>query len=108
MPPAAEEQYRNKITLFERWWKERGYPEGIPDEAPYELEAKRKAPSWRRVCKTLLKNDWWGKGIGFTQHKSEAYVKYLALMKRRKEMWGIDQQALGFPASVEQREEVPV
>ena len=89
MPPATEEHYRNKILLFQRWWIERGYPDGIPDEAPYELEAKKLAPSWRRVCKTLLRNDYWGKGIGFSQHKSEAYIKYQALMRRRREAWGV-------------------
>jgi len=94
MPPATEEHYRNKILLFQKWWIERGYPDGIPDEAPYELEAKRLAPSWRRVCKTLLRNDYWGKGIGFSQHKSAAYLKYQELMRRRKAKWGVDDRQL--------------
>jgi predicted phosphoadenosine phosphosulfate sulfurtransferase len=89
MPPKTQEHYRNKVLLFDRWWQERGYPEGIPDEAAYEMEAARKAPSWRRVCKSLLRNDYWCKGLGFSQHKSKAYQKYLDLMKRRKQKWGI-------------------
>jgi predicted phosphoadenosine phosphosulfate sulfurtransferase len=100
-PPHMEEHYRNKITLFERWWKARGYPGGIPDEAPYELESARKAPSWRRVCKSLLRNDYWGKGIGFSQHRSAAYDRYLDLMRRRKAKWGVGQETLGFPVPVE-------
>jgi len=96
MPPQMEEHYKNKILLFEKWWMEHGYTEGIPDEAPYELEAKRKAPSWRRVCKSLLRNDYWGKGLGFSQHKSEAYKKYLDLMRRRKAEWNLNQQAFSF------------
>lgn len=96
MPPLTFEQYHNKIVLFEKWWMERGYPAGIPDEAPYELEARRLAPSWRRVCKSILRNDYWGKGLGFTQHKSEAYQQYLDLMRRRKKEWGVGQQSLGF------------
>lgn len=87
MPPKTQEHYENKMALFQRWWMARGYPDGIPDEAPYELEAARKAPSWRRVCKSLLRNDYWSKGLGFTQHKSEAYQKYLALMRRRRDKW---------------------
>lgn len=87
MPPRTQEHYRNKIDLFRKWWMERGYPDGIPEEAPYELEAARKAPSWRRVCKSLLRNDYWAKGLGFTQHRSEAYEKYLDLMRRRREKW---------------------
>jgi predicted phosphoadenosine phosphosulfate sulfurtransferase len=96
MPPKSQEHYRNKVLLFEKWWIERGYPHGIPDEAAYEMEAARKAPSWRRVCKSLLRNDYWGKGMGFSQHKSEAYTKYLALMKKRKEKWGVTEEQLGF------------
>jgi predicted phosphoadenosine phosphosulfate sulfurtransferase len=94
MPPQAEEQYRNKILLFQKWWIERGYAEGIPDEADYRLEAQRLAPSWRRVCKTLLRNDWWGKGIGFSQQKSAAYAAYLDLMRRRKGKWGVSDDQL--------------
>lgn len=94
MPPQTAEHFQNKLLLFQRWWVERGYPEGIPDEAPYELEAARKAPSWRRVCKSLLRNDYWCKGLGFSQHKSAAYTKYLDLMRRRKVEWGYEQAAL--------------
>jgi predicted phosphoadenosine phosphosulfate sulfurtransferase len=72
MPPKTREHYENKILVFQRWWMQRGYPGGIPDEAPYELEADRKAPSWRRVCKALLRND------------------YQELMRRRKAKWGSD------------------
>lgn len=89
MPAKTKEHYSNKILLFRRWWEARGYPEGIPDEADRNLEMKREVPSWRRVCKSLLRNDYWCKGLGFSQHKSDAYQKYLDLMKRRKEKWGI-------------------
>ncbi len=89
MPPATEQQYANKILLFQQFWMKRGYEDGIPDEAPYALEAKRLAPSWRRICKTLLRNDYWAKGLGFSQHKSEAYAKYQDLMRRRRETWGV-------------------
>jgi len=87
LPPKTQEHYENKILLFNRWWEERGYPEGIPDEADLKLEMKRDVPSWRRVCKSLLRNDYWCKGLGFSQHKSKAYEKYLDLMRRRKAEW---------------------
>jgi predicted phosphoadenosine phosphosulfate sulfurtransferase len=96
MPPKTRAHYKNKILLFEKWWTERGYPDGIPDEAAYEMEAARRAPSWRRVCKSLLRNDYWCKGLGFTQHKSDAYKKYLDLMKRRREEWGVSQLSMSF------------
>lgn len=85
MPEASQEHYENKVLLFVKWWSERGYEEGIPDEAPKELEAARRVPSWRRVCKSLLRNDYWCKGLGFTQHKAHAYESYLGLMQRRRE-----------------------
>lgn len=87
LPDKTKTHFSNKIAVFIKWWMERGYPEGIPDEAPYELETKRDVPSWRRVCKSLLRNDYWCKGLGFSQHKSDAYHKYLDLMRRRRDMW---------------------
>jgi len=90
MPPKTKIHFENKILLYLKWWMEKGYPEGIPDEVDYKLETYRLAPSWRRVCKSILRNDYWCKGLGFTQHKSEAYQKYLNLMKRRRESWQLD------------------
>jgi predicted phosphoadenosine phosphosulfate sulfurtransferase len=90
MPPRTKEHYENKIVLFRKWWMERGYPDGIPDEGDYAMEAKRRIPSWRRVCKSLLRNDYWCKGMSFTQHRSAAYEKYLKLMRERKAKWQIE------------------
>jgi len=84
MPKKTQEHYANKIGIFVKWWTERGYSEGIPDEGDYNLEIAKKIPSWRRVCKTLLRNDYWCKGLGFVQQRSEAYEKYLALMRRKR------------------------
>ena len=85
LPKVTQEHYLNKIYTFEKWWKQRGYESGIPDEAPKILEGKKLAPSWRRVCKSLLRNDFWCKGLGFTQHKTDAYKKYLELKKKQRE-----------------------
>lgn len=81
LPKATQDHYIIKFKVFLKWWKLRGYPEGIPDEAPLSLEAKRIAPSYRRLCKVLLRNDYWCKGLAFTQPKSAAYGKYLELKK---------------------------
>jgi len=85
IPEKLKEHYLNKIYTFVKWWEERGYPCGIPDEAPYILESKKLAPSWRRVCKSLLRNDYWCKGLGFSQQKTAAYEKYLKLKKQKRE-----------------------
>lgn len=84
MPPPTREHYKNKIWKFIAWWSVKGYPDGIPDFAPYEIEQKKLAPSWRRVARSLLRNDYWCKGLGFSQQKSSAYQSYLDLMKRKR------------------------
>jgi predicted phosphoadenosine phosphosulfate sulfurtransferase len=71
MPPISREHYRKKIAVFLRWYSTRGYPDGIPHEADSKLEASKQVPSWRRVCKTLLKNDYWCKSLSFAQTKRE-------------------------------------
>jgi predicted phosphoadenosine phosphosulfate sulfurtransferase len=83
MPYKTREHYIYRFRKFIYGWHQRGYAT-IPEEAPPELEAKCWAPSWRRMCKVLLRNDYWCKGLGQTQPKSEAYEKFKALMKQAK------------------------
>lgn len=92
LPDATAEHFRAKIDVFRKWHMDRGYPNGIPDAAEPELEAARVAPSWRRVCKAILRNDYWCKGLGFSQHKSGSYERYMSMMKKRREKteWKID------------------
>lgn len=89
MPSKTAEHYKNKIAVYLKWYKERGYPEGIPDEADYKLEQLGKVPAWRQIVKSLLRNDYWCRGLGFGITKSSAYSKYLDLMKRRRKKWEI-------------------
>lgn len=86
MPPKSREHYEAKIFVFQEWWKKKGYENGIPDEADYNLEVKKLAPSWRRICKSLLRNDYWMKGLSFTQHKSDVYSAYLSRVKKKIEL----------------------
>ncbi len=87
MPDATRTHFENKIAVFLKWWLDRGYPSGIPDAGDPKAEAARDIPSWRRICKSLLRNDYWCKGLSFTQHKSHRYDAYLKVMKRRREKW---------------------
>ena len=90
MPEKTREHFENKIAVFIRWWELRGYDRvGIPDEGDVNDEADKKVPSWRRICKALLRNDYWCKGLSFTQTKSEAYEKYQRIMKKRRQSWGL-------------------
>lgn len=82
MPKKTREHYVYRFKKFIKGWHDRGY-NVIPEEAPPELEADCWAPSWRRMCKVLLRNDYWCKGLGQAQPKSEAWQKFKA-MKRQK------------------------
>lgn len=83
MPRVTQEHYAPRFKTFIKGWQGRGY-DIIPDEAPLVLENAHWAPSWRRLCKVLLRNDWWCKGLGMQQPKSEAYEKYLQIKKLKK------------------------
>lgn len=83
MPKQTREHYTIRFKKFIVSWHRRGYTT-IPDESPPELEAKCWAPSWRRMCKVLLRNDYWCKGLGQTQPKSAAYQQYKELKKTGK------------------------
>jgi predicted phosphoadenosine phosphosulfate sulfurtransferase len=88
MPDKTRDHYEDKIAVFLKWWQSRGY-DTIPDEAERKLEAKKEVPSWRRICKALLRNDYWCKGLSFTQTKAPAYEKYKRIMKKRRATWGL-------------------
>lgn len=84
LPKPTRAHFISRFRVFIDGWKGRGYHEGVPDEAPRVLENAMWAPSWRRLCKVLLRNDHWCKGLGLTQPKSDAYARYLDLAKQKK------------------------
>ena len=86
MPPHMESHYRERIFKFLLWWKNNGKAQGvwrINDFEDKKLEAKQKVPSWRRICRVLIKNDYWCRGLSFSPTKRiskrhlESYNKYL-------------------------------
>lgn len=81
MPKRTREHYTIRFKKFIKGWHDRGYA-SIPDESPPELEAKCWAPSWRRMCRVLLRNDYWCKGLGQAQPKSKAYQQFLELKRQ--------------------------
>ena len=83
LPKSTQAHYVAKFQSFIKGWRGRGYGE-IPDEAPRVLENAMWAPSYRRLCKVLLRNDWWCKGLGLTQPKSEAYQKYVEMKRAQR------------------------
>lgn len=83
MPKKTSNNYRERFIKFIKGWQDRGYLK-IPDEAPEDLESKCWVPSWRRMCKVILRNDYWCKGLGQTQPLSDAYQKFKEIKKKRE------------------------
>jgi len=83
MPVKTRIHYRERFVKFIKGWQDRGYLV-IPDEAPEDLESKCWVPSWRRMCKVMLRNDYWCKGLGQTQPFSDAYGKFKEIKKKRQ------------------------
>jgi predicted phosphoadenosine phosphosulfate sulfurtransferase len=84
LPKKTREHYIRRFRSHIKGWAGRGYTE-IPDEVPAVLEAKQWAPSWRRMAKCLLRNDYWCKSLGQAQPKSEAWLQFKAIRAARKE-----------------------
>jgi predicted phosphoadenosine phosphosulfate sulfurtransferase len=84
LPPQTREHYENKISVFLNWYHMRGFQFGaIPDDGPTD----KSSPSWKRICKMLLKNDYWAKSLSFSPTKSTAYFQYKKIMKKRRAKW---------------------
>lgn len=78
LPKKTRENYIGRFRKFIVGWKKRGYDK-IPDTALHKLEVKSWAPSWRRMARCILRNDYYCKGLGQTQPKSEAYKKFKSI-----------------------------
>lgn len=83
LPDKIQIHYKERFIKFMAGWKQRGYDK-IPDEAPHDLEVKCWVPSWKRMCRCILRNDYYCKGLGQTQPKSEAYEKWKSIKEKRK------------------------
>jgi len=83
LPKKTQDNYRERFVKFMAGWRHRGY-DSIPDFAPHDLEVKCWVPSWRRMCRCILRNDYYCKGLGQTQPKSEAYGKFKDLKRVEK------------------------
>lgn len=87
MPSATADHYRDKIARY-LWYCQNALQIPVPDHAPGDTGGKDVA-SWRRICRTLLRNDYWCTGLSFGPQKSSNYERYKKLMKRRRAAWGV-------------------
>lgn len=91
LPEKTRENYIERFKKFIVGWKKRGY-DTIPDEAPHDLEVKCWAPSWKRMARCILRNDYYCKGLGQTQPKSEAYQKFKSIQLNKRENKRLQEQ----------------
>jgi predicted phosphoadenosine phosphosulfate sulfurtransferase len=63
----------------------RGYEDGLPDEADPKLEGMGKVPSYRHICKAILKNDVALTSLGYSRPQCDSYVvlKRIELANRK-------------------------
>lgn len=83
LPTQTSEHYRTKIAIYLRWYKERDFPLGIPEIQEGDMGSKD-IPSWRRICKVILTNDYWCKGLSFAPTKSHNYQRYMERLKQQR------------------------
>ncbi|TDN50719.1 phosphoadenosine phosphosulfate reductase [Scandinavium goeteborgense] len=87
MPPATANHYRNKIAVYLHWYQKRGM-DPIPDTQPKDIAAKD-IPSWRRICKVLLNNDYWCRMLSFSPTKAKYHQRYNQRIANKRQEWGI-------------------
>lgn len=87
MPDVTAEHYRNKIAVYLHWYQKHGMPD-IPDSQDCDTGAKD-VPSWRRICKVLLNNDYWCRALSFSPTKISNYRRYQEKMRAKRKEWGI-------------------
>ena len=83
LPGKMQNHYKERFVKFIAGWKKRGY-KIIPDQAPHLLEVKQWAPSWKRMARCILRNDYYCKGLGQTQPLSDAYGKFKDIKKLKQ------------------------
>jgi predicted phosphoadenosine phosphosulfate sulfurtransferase len=84
MPEKTAEHYRCKISVWHHFYTSNGVE--IKDYTDNDIGGKDN-PSWRRVVKTILMNDYWCKSLGFGPTKVSHYEKYVDLIKRKRKAW---------------------
>jgi len=86
MPAPTAEHYRTKIAVYLKWYYDRG--ETVPDEQENDT-GSRDIPSWRRICRAIIKNDYWCRSLSFSPNKPSGYARYMLRMKNKRQEWGL-------------------
>lgn len=85
LPKPLQDHYKRRIDVFLGWFKKhRGWVD-LKEESDPKLEAKKLGGSWRMVCRTLLRNDYFCTHLSFSINQNE-YQKMEALKEKYKDL----------------------
>lgn len=88
MPPSTAEHYRNKIAVYLQWYRQRDYPQDIPDFQDKDTGSKD-IPSWRRICRTILRNDYWCRSLSFSPTRTHHYERWKKRVQEKRKLWQV-------------------
>ncbi|MGR7464184.1 phosphoadenosine phosphosulfate reductase [Klebsiella aerogenes] len=88
MPHSTAEHYKNKIAIYLNWYRSNKGLDDIPDEQDKDL-GSRDIPSWRRICKVIIKNDYWCRMLSFSPTHPQNYKQYCERIAKKRTEWGI-------------------
>ena len=75
---------KENIRTYIKSWEGKGYVNGIPDEAPLELEKRGLVPSYRLICMAIMRNSNNLEMLGFQREKCDIYqeIKRIEIYNR--------------------------
>lgn len=85
LPAPLQAHYRRRIDVFIKWFQDNLGWDDLKEESDPKLEAKKLGGSWRMVCRTLLRNDYFCSHLSFSINKQE-YEKLEALKEKYKDL----------------------
>jgi predicted phosphoadenosine phosphosulfate sulfurtransferase len=71
LPGPLQDHYRRRIDVFRQWFRDQLDWEDLKEESDLDLEMRNQGGSWRMVCRTLLRNDYFCTHLCFSVNKNE-------------------------------------
>lgn len=71
MPQPLQDHYRRRINVFVGWFQKHLGWQDLKEESDLALEMKNQGGSWRMVCRTLLRNDYFCTHLCFNVNQKE-------------------------------------
>lgn len=85
MPQPLQDHYRRRITVFITWFEKHMGWTDLKEESDLDLEMRNLGGSWRMVCRTLLRNDYFCTHLSFGINKDE-YGKFETLKEKYRDL----------------------